>query len=265
MLHGGKRQPAVTATGRDIIDGGDRWSTLSYADFVVSPDDMTGVHIDLSVSADKDGFRAVERHHTDPKMSDLVRGLDHIEGSKFNDRLTGDNRVNFLKGQNGNDILSGNGGNDTLRGGFGDDTLNVGGGADRLFGEKGQDVLTRGGGADKFSLSIITKDSYDDTNTILDFDQQEGDRVVVPTMNAPISKMKINSVASAADKEIRIMFTAATEQEGGGANLTFTYHDPTFDLNTVFLCGVDHSLITQDTVEDWFDVYRDVTISSDVL
>ena len=269
--------------GRDIIDGGNRWSTPSYKDFVVSPDDMTGVHIDLSVSMDENFFRAVERHHTDPQLSDLVRGIRHIEGSKFNDRLTGDNRVNFLKGENGNDILSGNGGADTLWGGSGDDMLNGGGGADtqwasagddilnggkgadRLYGEKGQVTLTGGAGADKFSLNIITNDSYDDTNTTLDFDRQEGDRVVVPTMNALISKLKINSAASAADKEIRIMVTAATEEEGGGAKLTFTYHDPTFDLNIVFLRGVDHGLITQDTVEDWFDVYRDVTISSDVL
>ena len=61
------------------------------------------------------------------------------------------------------------------------------------------------------------------------------------------------------------MVTAATEEEGGGTKLTFTYHDPGFDLNIVFLRGVDHSLITQDTVEDWFDVYRNVIVSSDVL
>ena len=54
--------------------------------------------------------------------------FEAVVGTKFADKLTGNNRENTLHGRDGNDILTGNGGNDHLDGGNGNDILT--GGAD---------------------------------------------------------------------------------------------------------------------------------------
>lgn len=108
--------------------------------------------------------------------ADQLAGLEHIIGSRFSDRLTGNGARNvirgsggsddisglaggdtligggsgdLLKGGSGRDSLRGAKGGDTLRGGPDSDVLNGGGGRDTLAGQGGGDRLVGGGGADK--------------------------------------------------------------------------------------------------------------------
>ncbi len=62
--------------------------------------------------------------------SDTLVSIENLEGSAYNDSLTGDGGDNVLAGALGNDTLSGLNGNDTLNGGLGDDILDGGDGVD---------------------------------------------------------------------------------------------------------------------------------------
>lgn len=57
---------------------------------------------------------------------DVLVDIEHVTGSRFDDRLQGDWDSNILRGEAGNDTLIGGGGNDTLRGGAGNDVIHGG-------------------------------------------------------------------------------------------------------------------------------------------
>jgi Ca2+-binding RTX toxin-like protein len=76
------------------VDGGGGIDWVSYGQ---SP---TGVTIDLGANGP-------------------VKNVENLEGSNFNDRLSGDQSDNVIIGRGGNDTLIGNAGNDILKGGSG--------------------------------------------------------------------------------------------------------------------------------------------------
>ncbi len=100
--------------GGDALNGGSGIDDL--ASYFAAPGPMT---VDLTAgTATGDG-------------SDTLAGIEDVNGSKFDDVLTGDAGPNFLYGQPGNDRLSGGDGSfDGLYGGAGDDTLDGGLGED---------------------------------------------------------------------------------------------------------------------------------------
>jgi len=55
-------------------------------------------------------------------IGDSFQGIENVIGSRYDDRLNGDNGVNLLQGGDGDDILRGRGGADTIDGGNGSDT-----------------------------------------------------------------------------------------------------------------------------------------------
>ncbi|WP_291617741.1 FG-GAP-like repeat-containing protein [Bradyrhizobium sp.] len=69
-------------------------------------------------------------------VDDIVSGVSHVNGSEFNDIITGNDTGagNTLDGRAGNDVLDGRGGNDRLTGGTGADIFVYGsaGGNDRI-------------------------------------------------------------------------------------------------------------------------------------
>jgi Ca2+-binding RTX toxin-like protein len=129
--------------GDDNLDGGDGSDT---ADYSTSP---AGVVVTLEGNkADPDGFG----------NKDSFTSIENINGSDFNDVLTGDANNNVINGRAGADDIAGRAGNDTLFGGGdndrvdgedGDDSVNGDGGDDLLLGGKGDDVMTGGDGIDK--------------------------------------------------------------------------------------------------------------------
>jgi Ca2+-binding RTX toxin-like protein len=105
------------AAGDDTVDGSTGTDTVSYefAQSAVAADLSTG-------TATGEG-------------TDTLNGIENLNGSRFNDTLTGDVGSNLLHGLAGDDALSGGDGDDTLIGDEGTDTLDGGNGTDTCDGE----------------------------------------------------------------------------------------------------------------------------------
>ena len=109
-------------SGGDTLDGGADIDTASY------------LHATSAVNASlSSGTAAI----TNGNGTDTLIAIENLQGTGFNDTLTGDNGANSLSGEDGNDSLVGLDGNDTLNGGNGNDTLIGGAGADVLIGGAG--------------------------------------------------------------------------------------------------------------------------------
>jgi Ca2+-binding RTX toxin-like protein len=155
--------------GNDLIDGGagfdrvDHWSSEN------------GIIVDLTLATGQvidDGTGG----------TDTLIGIELINGTYWDDQITGDANDNVLRGNTGNDVLSGGAGNDTLIGDFGDeggllggdDILDGGAGDDWLEGGAGNDTLN--GGADNDTLiggagdDLFIFTNGTGTDTVTDFD-----------------------------------------------------------------------------------------------
>lgn len=95
-------------------------------------------------------------------------GDDELQGDDGDDRLDGGAGADVLRGGDGADVLYGGAGVDEITGGAGNDTIRSGSGAD---------VVTGGPGADIFVIDLSTLDEGHDR--ILDFNPEEGDRIVI--------------------------------------------------------------------------------------
>ena len=81
------------------LDGRGGIDTVSYVN------STAGVNVDLSTGEGSGGFAS----------GDLLIKIENIQGSDFDDTLTGDSQINVLNGRGGNDVLAGGAGKDTLR------------------------------------------------------------------------------------------------------------------------------------------------------
>lgn len=157
---GGGNDTLLGGNGIDIIDGGEGIDEASYQDAGM------GLRIDLadmnnSTGAAKgDVLRDIEKlrgsHYDDDifgtsSADDMNGGIgnDRIFGLAGNDVLTGDQNNDTLFGGNGNDILLGGLGNDVGYGGNNNDFLGGGAGNDTLRGENGNDRMSGGNGNDQ--------------------------------------------------------------------------------------------------------------------
>ena len=115
-LRGGEDFDSILpGTGDDLAFGGDEHNQISY-EKAARP-----VWIDL-----KKGFaRGVGR--------DTLKGFRQVLGSKFDDRLRGDDSSNALIGSDGNDVIVGRGGKDGLEPNAGKDSVRGGPGSDVLL------------------------------------------------------------------------------------------------------------------------------------
>jgi Ca2+-binding RTX toxin-like protein len=105
--------------GDDTIDGGGGFDEIDY----LSSSD--GVTADLNKQGQLQVISASQG-------ADLFTDIEGLDGSLFDDTLTGDKDGNFLWGRDGADSLFGANGDDRLRGGAGNDTINGGGGFDQV-------------------------------------------------------------------------------------------------------------------------------------
>jgi Ca2+-binding RTX toxin-like protein len=103
-----------TGGGYDFVDGGSGVDTVTY-------DDSWGLVVVNLATGKGSGAEAA---------NDTYINVENVEGSAFNDIITGDANVNRLNGMAGDDTLSGGAGNDILVGGAGADTL-IGGDGDQ--------------------------------------------------------------------------------------------------------------------------------------
>lgn len=126
--------------GDNLIDGGAGIDTLTYQSLT------KGVDLDLATGV---AF-SVGR--------DQISGIENVWGSRWIDRISGDDVANLLFGADGDDVLDGRAGADTLVGGAGADTLTGGAGADMFrFGRgDGADVITDLASGDRITVHGYT-------------------------------------------------------------------------------------------------------------
>lgn len=115
---GGGNDILAGGAGNDTMNGGSATDTdtVSYAAAAAS------VIVDLGAGTASDGSGG----------TDTLGGIENVEGSAFDDTITGDDATNVLNGNAGSDLLDGAGDNDTLNGGAGADLLRGGAGNDIL-------------------------------------------------------------------------------------------------------------------------------------
>lgn len=120
--------------GDNVIDGDSGSDTVSYLYGATG-----GVTVDLSITT---------AQNTEGSGTDILTSIEHLYGSKFNDKLYGSAGSNVLRGFDGNDRLeSGGSGNNHLIGDDGNDFLVAGSGDDLLEGGGGTDSVSYLGGA----------------------------------------------------------------------------------------------------------------------
>jgi serralysin len=112
--------------GNDTIDGGAGIDTASFAEAA------SRVRVTLLSSLSQ---------NTVGQGADVIRNIENLIGSAFDDTLTGSAGDNALNGGDGRDVLEGHDGADSLFGGLGIDTLSGGNGSDDLDGGAGNDIL----------------------------------------------------------------------------------------------------------------------------
>lgn len=132
-IYGGDGSDSMTGNaGSDLLDGG------AGSDYVDYTESSSAIAVDLAGGTASGG-------HAE---GDILRNIENILGSAWDDAITGDDGANHLIGGSGNDVLTGSGGVDDLYAGNGDDTLFGGDGNDALYGEAGSDQLVGGAGND---------------------------------------------------------------------------------------------------------------------
>lgn len=153
--------------GDDRLDGG------PGEDLAYFRDSETRVIVDL------------EARTAEGEGSDVVVDIEHVDGSEFNDVLTGDSADNQLFGYGGYDHIEGGHGGDLLDGGDNNDTLDGGPGDDLLDGGPGFDFLDGGIGINTCinGEDVVNCDSAP-TPTASPSPQPDGD---LPTLSSSVA------------------------------------------------------------------------------
>jgi len=103
--------------GMDVIDGGDG------TDFIYYNTSDAAVVVNLTT-------QTVSGGHAE---GDAISSIESVQGSNYDDILTGTDQYNALYGGAGDDVLTAGGGNDALRGDAGADYLDGGDGWDMAY------------------------------------------------------------------------------------------------------------------------------------
>jgi Ca2+-binding RTX toxin-like protein len=168
FIYGGNGEDYIDGgLGADAIDGGMGIDGVTY------DTSNAAVTVDLKAGTGVGGSA----------QGDTLAGIEYLQGSIYNDTLTGADTndaiyggvgIDTISGGLGNDMLFGGDGNDVLSGGLGNDYLDGGFGNDTLQGGDGNDTyfVARGQGADLIR-------NFDPTGT--DFDHLTFDGSILYT------------------------------------------------------------------------------------
>jgi Ca2+-binding RTX toxin-like protein len=127
--------------GEDHMDGGEGKDTASYH----HPYSLYGVKVNLETGKGFGGYA----------QGDTYKNIENVIGSKFGDKITGDNNDNVIQGMEGDDIIDGKGGDDTIYGGVGDNTIDGGEDDDTIILSRGSDIVDGGNGTDTVSYRYL--------------------------------------------------------------------------------------------------------------
>ncbi len=135
--------------GNDLFIGGGGNDTISYQSDDSFEGGQNGIIVDLDTGTTgghingtaTDGFGD----------TDTLIDISSVEGTRYDDTITGNNSRNDLSGHDGDDQLNGEGGDDNLNGGDGKDTIHGGSGRDDINGDDGNDVIYGEAGDDNIN------------------------------------------------------------------------------------------------------------------
>ena len=131
----------------------------SAGTWIVAPDNLTDLTVNLPGGEGQDFALTVEAHatDTDPDTSaqssavaattinvsygGVEDGNDKLRGGRGDDQIHGGGGDDDIRGDQGDDILYGDAGDDKIKGGDGDDIIIGGAGDDELSGGKGNDTF----------------------------------------------------------------------------------------------------------------------------
>ena len=126
--------------GNDVLNGGGGLDTASYLSATA------GVRVDLGIAGAQNTLGA---------GSDTLISIENLTGSRFDDRLIGNNQANVMQGGDGIDVITLGGGNDTF-------VLELGTKASTKAGAISWDVITDFGAGDKIDVSHLGADLHFD-------------------------------------------------------------------------------------------------------
>ena len=145
-LDGGSGNDAIYGgDGNDTIDGGtgndyiNGWNDIDTATFIYS---NSAVNVGLSNSGNGSASGS-------GIGNDVLVSIENVQGSNFNDVISGNSSTNNILGASGNDTIRGYDGDDVLKGQAGSDSLLGDANNDKLYGEAGTDKLQGGSGNDR--------------------------------------------------------------------------------------------------------------------
>ena len=125
LYGGGENDILAGGAGADTIDGGEGTDTASYSG------SAKGVRVDLARTGAQRDFYGASANQNEA-VGDILSNIEILEGSDYDDWLTGGAGV---------DTLNGGGGTDSLEGGADADTLDGGAGRDyAVYSEAGEGV-----------------------------------------------------------------------------------------------------------------------------
>jgi Ca2+-binding RTX toxin-like protein len=142
LLSGGAGKDRMDGLGgSDTLDGG---GGPDFADYSSRKSDLT---ITLDTLANDGGVGEKDL---------ILSNIEHVQGGKGDDHITGNSKNNILRGGKGDDVLIGGAGNDTLEAGAGTNNLSGGAGDDVLLAKNDrQDSLDGGPDDDDATTDVI--------------------------------------------------------------------------------------------------------------
>jgi len=207
--------------GADTLNGGNGFDTASYALATAGVIASLATNTGTGGEAAGDTFTSIEKLEgsgfndtlTGGNNADTLTGLggaDTLSGGSANDTLDGGDGVDTLSGGNDNDTLNGGAGNDNLDGGNGVDTMNGGADSDTLTGGNGNDVMNGGSGTDTLTggndNDLLNGGAGNDVlsggngNDVFSFSEIGGaDRITDMTHTDRIDLTQIDAITGGAD------------------------------------------------------------------
>ncbi|SUO95498.1 M10 family metallopeptidase C-terminal domain-containing protein [Suttonella ornithocola] len=182
---GGGNDIYVADSGVAIVDGGTGIDSVSYNsktihgivvrgkeeagyivvknihDAVVTSEKLSAKDIEYGKRTETVEYRDLSIETKSFENSDILKNIEIISASDYDDYLYGSHGDDYFLGQDGNDVLFGHDGNDTLFGGEGNDKLDGGNGRDKLNGGLGVDIVDGGDGND-----VILQDDAISSDTL---------------------------------------------------------------------------------------------------
>jgi Ca2+-binding RTX toxin-like protein len=217
-LDGGAGADSITGgNGNDTLDGGAGNDTMdggAGSDWATYAASALGVKVNLGLAT---------AQNTGGAGIDTLVNIDHLIGTKANDRFTGNGSDNELRGGAGNDTLLGGDGADIIDGGAGNDVMNGGGGIDLV-------TYATAGSAVKVSLAVTSAQNTlgSGTDTLSNFENLTGSKFNDTLTGNSLGNFIIggagkDAMSGGSGDDTLVGGAGADQLKGNGGSDTFVY------------------------------------------